>query len=147
MTATAERAASAAELPRQSQRLFRWFRWYAARYVGKHFHALRLSRTSHPVPADGSPLVFVMNHPSWWDILVGLCLCRRFPNYQHFAPIDAAVLPRYCFFRRLGFRTVAVSEFPQKIARDCASCDRRTNCIEIAVTREVTDESIRSGRA
>ncbi len=50
------------------------------------------------------------------------------------------------FFHRLGFRTVHVSEFPEKIARDCAVCDRRTDCIEIAVAREVTHESTRSGR-
>ncbi|MGH8722608.1 MAG: N-acetyltransferase, partial [Burkholderiales bacterium] len=51
------------------------------------------------------------------------------------------------FFRRLGFRTVPVTEFPEKLARDCASCDRRSNCIEIAVAHEVTEDSIRSGKA
>lgn len=40
------------------------------------------------------------------------------------------------FFHRLGFRTADVREFPEKIARDCARCDRRSHCPEIAVVRE-----------
>ncbi|MBW3554162.1 MAG: GNAT family N-acetyltransferase [Gemmatimonadetes bacterium] len=41
------------------------------------------------------------------------------------------------FFHRLGFRTVARELFPEKIAADCAGCDRRTHCREIAVAREI----------
>jgi 1-acyl-sn-glycerol-3-phosphate acyltransferase len=90
-------------LPKTSAWLCRWFSWYCVRYSRKHFHAVRLSRTSHPVVANGQPLLFVMNHPSWWDIIVGVVLCGRFPAYRHFAPIDAAMLPKYRFFARLGF--------------------------------------------
>ena len=91
-------------LPRQSPWLFNWFRWYCTRYARKHFHAVRLSRSSHAVPAaDGKPLIFVMNHPSWWDIIIGFVLLERFTKYRHFAPIDAEMLPKYRFFNRLGF--------------------------------------------
>ncbi|MGH7505097.1 MAG: GNAT family N-acetyltransferase [Longimicrobiales bacterium] len=41
------------------------------------------------------------------------------------------------FFHKLGFRSVTIDEFPEKIARDCASCARRAGCIEIAVVHEV----------
>ena len=41
------------------------------------------------------------------------------------------------FFHRLGFRTVDVREFPEKVVRDCASCDRRSACIEVAVACEL----------
>lgn len=37
------------------------------------------------------------------------------------------------FFHRLGFETVPITEFPEKIAADCVGCARRTACIEIAV--------------
>lgn len=37
------------------------------------------------------------------------------------------------FFHRCGFHTVVISEFPEKIAADCATCARRANCQEIAV--------------
>jgi len=50
--------------PRVSNWLYRGFTRYCRRYVSKHFHAVRISRTSAPVPADGRPLIFVLNHPA-----------------------------------------------------------------------------------
>jgi 1-acyl-sn-glycerol-3-phosphate acyltransferase len=103
-------------LPRQSQWLFNWFRRYCARYARRHFHAVRLSRTSHEVPAaEGKPLIFVMNHPSWWDIIIGFVLLERFTNYRHYAPIDAEMLPKYRFFNRLGF--FGIDSTPRGAAR------------------------------
>jgi amino-acid N-acetyltransferase len=37
------------------------------------------------------------------------------------------------FFHRLGFATVPIAEFPEKIAEDCVGCARRSACNEIAV--------------
>jgi amino-acid N-acetyltransferase len=37
------------------------------------------------------------------------------------------------FFHRLGFETVAIGQFPEKIAADCTGCARRSACNEIAV--------------
>src|SRR4051812_46539236 len=90
-------------LPRQSAWLFRWFTRYSCRYAARHFHAVRRSCTSHPVPADGSPLLFVLNHPAWWDVLLVFVVVSQFPTYQHFAPIEAEMLKKYRFFGRLGF--------------------------------------------
>ena len=91
-------------LPRQSRWLLNWFRRYCTRYARRHLHAVRLSQSSHVVPStEGKPLIFVMNHPSWWDIIIGFVLIERFAHYQHFAPIDAEMLPKYRFFNRLGF--------------------------------------------
>lgn len=103
-------------LPRQSAWMYNWFRKYCLRYSGKHFHAVRLSKTSSVIPiSNGQPLIFVMNHPSWWDIIVGVVLCNRFPEYRHFAPIDADMLPKYRFFSRLGF--FGVEATPRGAAR------------------------------
>jgi amino-acid N-acetyltransferase len=43
------------------------------------------------------------------------------------------------FFHKLGFRTTVISEFPEKMARDCSGCARRDACIEIAVVRDLAD--------
>jgi amino-acid N-acetyltransferase len=40
------------------------------------------------------------------------------------------------FFHKLGFRTVPIAEFPEKIAQDCSVCERRNKCVEIAVLYE-----------
>jgi 1-acyl-sn-glycerol-3-phosphate acyltransferase len=50
--------------------------------------------------------VVVLNHPSWWDPLVGAVLAGLFPGREHYVPIEAAALARYHFFERLGFFAV-----------------------------------------
>jgi amino-acid N-acetyltransferase len=51
------------------------------------------------------------------------------------------------FFHKLGFRTVPVVEFPEKITQDCRSCAKRTGCIEIAVLCELEPEAPPNGKA
>lgn len=41
------------------------------------------------------------------------------------------------FFRRLGFRIVDKSLFPEKIWSDCAVCPKKDRCDEIAVLMEI----------
>ena len=91
-------------LPIRSPRLFSLFRRYAKRYVARHFHAVRISR-SGPLPAlPRQPAVIVLNHPSWWDPLVGLVLTERMPDWRiHYAPIESQGLAQYRFLERLGF--------------------------------------------
>lgn len=91
-------------LPDRSPWLFRLFRRYAKRYVAQHFHAVRVSRTG-PVPElPRRPAIVAMNHPSWWDPLIGLVLTEHLPEFRtHFAPIDTHGLAQYQFLGRLGF--------------------------------------------
>ena len=79
------------------------FRRYVRKYVRKHFHAVRLSHTSHPIPDEGTPLLLVLNHPSWWDPMIGVVLADLFPTYTHYAAIDAEMLKKYKAFNKLGF--------------------------------------------
>lgn len=91
-------------LPCISPLLLRWFIWYSRRYLRRHFHSLRISRTGLPPAADGLPLVVYANHASWWDALVFLVAKDEFfSDHTALAPMDAAMLERYKFFRRLGF--------------------------------------------
>jgi 1-acyl-sn-glycerol-3-phosphate acyltransferase len=45
----------------------------------------------------------VLNHPSWWDPLMGMVLADLFAGYRHYVPIDAAALAQYRIFEPLGF--------------------------------------------
>jgi 1-acyl-sn-glycerol-3-phosphate acyltransferase len=90
-------------LPRRWLWLVRGFRRYACRYVRRHFHAVRLSRSGHALAASDEPLLVVLNHPSWWDPLVGLVLSRAFADRDQFAAIDAVAAEKYPFFKKLGF--------------------------------------------
>jgi len=90
-------------LPNRWLWLVRVFRKYACRYVRKHFHAVRLSKSGHALTASDEPLLVVLNHPSWWDPLIGIVLSRAFADRDQFAAIDAVAVEQYRFFRKLGF--------------------------------------------
>ncbi|HLH02088.1 MAG TPA: lysophospholipid acyltransferase family protein [Bryobacteraceae bacterium] len=91
-------------LPPVAKRLLEWFHRYARWYLARNFHGLHLLRLSDVTAVENLPLLVCLNHPSWWDPLVGLHLSQRvFPQRAHFAPIDAAGLAKYKFLERLGF--------------------------------------------
>ncbi|MGE3821747.1 MAG: lysophospholipid acyltransferase family protein [Isosphaeraceae bacterium] len=96
---------SAVPFPKRSAAVFAWFRWYARRYVAKRFHAVRLSRAGYAAGGrqPEGPVVVVVNHPAWWDPMIGLVLSDLWPDRVHVAPIDSAALARYGFFERVGF--------------------------------------------
>ncbi|CAN5590095.1 lysophospholipid acyltransferase family protein [soil metagenome] len=90
-------------LPHQTAWLYRGFRKYCVRSARKHFHAVRLSQSGSPLPCDGSPILIAMNHPGWWDPIVGCVLSLEFKGYSHFAAIDAVAVQKYAVMKRLGF--------------------------------------------
>ena len=98
------RPVAAAEFPRISRWQLKLFAKYSAGYLRRNVHAVRISRAG-PAPELGErPAVIYLNHPSWWDPLVGLYLATLFwPERAHYAAIDAAALGRYRFFERIGF--------------------------------------------
>ena len=75
---------------------------YFRRWMAKNFHAIRLSKTGLPPRLEGKPVLVVLNHPSWWDPLFGMVLSELFPDYAHYAPIEAAALKQYPIFEPLG---------------------------------------------
>jgi 1-acyl-sn-glycerol-3-phosphate acyltransferase len=92
-------------LPQRSDWLWRGFTKYGRWYLKRHFRAVRLAT---PVPEiltnSDRPLLVCLNHPSWWDPMIGVLLADQlFPTRRHFAPIEAAALTQYRFFEKLGF--------------------------------------------
>lgn len=92
-----------AELPRRWPWLLRGFRRYCRGYVRKHFHAVRLAKAGAAFPPADEPVLIVLNHPAWWDPLVGVVLSSANAERDQFAAIDAAALTQYRIFGRLGF--------------------------------------------
>lgn len=94
-----------AVLADRSPLMLRFFGTLFARDLASAFHAVRCAG---PLPAASGPLVIFANHPSWWDgeILVWLS-ATLFVGRRTFAPIEAAMLERYRFFRKLGAFGVA----------------------------------------
>lgn len=98
-------------LPKRSEWRVRLFTRYFRRWMGKNFHAVRLSNSGRPTELGGRPLVVVLNHPSWWDPLMGIVLTGLFAGYRHYVPIDASALKQYRIFEPLGF--FGVEQTPQ----------------------------------
>jgi 1-acyl-sn-glycerol-3-phosphate acyltransferase len=97
-------SAGLAPFASKSPRLYRGFGRYCRWYVRRHFNALRLTKPGFPAVSQDEPMLVYLNHPSWWDPLVGLTLAQMgFADRDHYAPIDAAALRQYAFFARLGF--------------------------------------------
>jgi 1-acyl-sn-glycerol-3-phosphate acyltransferase len=89
--------------PQLSPATLRWFHRYLRWYLPRHFHGIRVANANRFVPRDGVANIVFLNHASWWDPLLCLLLARRLlPNWHHYAPMDAAALQQYGFFRRLG---------------------------------------------
>lgn len=104
MKATFLETRSHISLPPVRRRQLAWFTRYVAWYLRRNFHGLHLLQLSSLEPLDGLPLLVCLNHPSWWDPLIGLYLSQRFfAERYHAAPIAADGLAKYKFFERLGF--------------------------------------------
>lgn len=88
---------------RVSRRLQSLFAWYSRWYLRRHFHAVRI-HVREPLQVTAEiPVIAFLNHPSWWDPLLGFVLAfHLFPDRTHHAPIDAEALQRYRFLGRLG---------------------------------------------
>lgn len=95
-------------LGRRSAALFRVFALYLRWYVGRRFHALRVSRTGLPRHPVQGPLIVYSNHPSWWDPTLYILLCDMlFRGRAGFGPMDQDALGRYGLLERMGVFGVA----------------------------------------
>ncbi|MBL9122124.1 MAG: lysophospholipid acyltransferase family protein [Planctomycetaceae bacterium] len=91
------------ELPRVSPAIWRVFSSYVTRYLRKQFHGVRVLRTGAFPQVAGEPLAIYLNHPSWWDPLVCICLARNYLNDRtSYGPFDSEALARYRILERIG---------------------------------------------
>ena len=86
-----------------SPAMSRFFAGVMRRQMARSFRAVRLARPGLPDLPPDRPLIVYANHPSWWDPAFFIVLAARLiPERRPFGPIDAAMLERYRFMRRIG---------------------------------------------
>lgn len=92
---------------RRSEPFMRFFDLYVRRYLGRRFDKVRLwvPPTGSEVPTN-APLLCVMSHASWWDVLIGYYLARQVIRRESYAPMDEPQLQRYRILTRLGIYSV-----------------------------------------
>ena len=90
-------------IPPINRPLVKLFSRYTRSYLRRHFHGVRVAGEQKFDALEGWPLLVVMNHPSWWDPLIGFHLARHFLKTRvHHAPMEGDALERYRFFGWLG---------------------------------------------
>ncbi|MFC4101766.1 lysophospholipid acyltransferase family protein [Paenibacillus xanthanilyticus] len=82
-----------------------WFKRLFALYndhylLRRHFHSLRMR--GMPDVVEGRPVLYVMNHSSWWDGLLVYHAVRRYSQHAHYIMMEEKQLRTFAFFRRLG---------------------------------------------
>jgi len=90
-----------------SPRFRRFFAWYSRRLFRKKFGAVRLSRESmeafSAAASHDGPVLFALNHTSWWDPLLGLVLTEGFlADRPAWVPMELEQLRKFAFMKRLG---------------------------------------------
>jgi 1-acyl-sn-glycerol-3-phosphate acyltransferase len=97
-----------------SARFVKFFTWYVRRLFAKRFAAVRLAKGSREVlrslDAHDGPAIIALTHSSWWDPLLALMLGELCASRSGCAPMDAAMLRKFGFFRRLGIFGVEPSD-------------------------------------
>ena len=91
----------------RSEPMLLFFDVYVRRYVRRRFDRVRLwgNQPAPDVPV-GVPLLCVMSHAAWWDVLIGYLLARRVIRRESYAPMDEPQLRRYRILTRLGVYSV-----------------------------------------
>lgn len=85
----------------------RFFDRYVSHRLRRQFHRVWLCTDpgSVDLPRD-RPLLVLMTHFSWWDVLVGYWLSRLMSGLDSYAPMDEAQLRRYRILVRLGLYSI-----------------------------------------
>lgn len=92
-----------AQLPRSWWWLLLLFSIIGRRRLRQNFRAVRMLNMERLRNLPAGPVVIYLNHPSWWDPIVCAEIARRLlPGRKHRAPISAASLKQYPFFRNMG---------------------------------------------
>ncbi|WP_150268244.1 lysophospholipid acyltransferase family protein [Paenibacillus tepidiphilus] len=80
--------------------LFRRYNsWYLLR---RHFRFIGISGDLQPASAGNSPVLYLMNHSSWWDGLLAYHAAAALTAREHYFMMEEAQLRKFSFFRRLG---------------------------------------------
>ncbi|MFI4873597.1 MAG: lysophospholipid acyltransferase family protein [Phycisphaerales bacterium JB061] len=92
---------------RHSDRFLRVFGWYSCRLLRKRFASVRIADNTDALIRESAetdrPVVVAMNHPSWWDPIVGVAIKHLYMRGRFaISPIDMAMYERFGFMKRLG---------------------------------------------
>lgn len=78
---------------------YRYNEFYLLR---RHFRYIGISGELLPAEAADRPVLYLMNHSSWWDGLLAYHAAGKSPSRCHYFMMEEEQLRKYAFFRKLG---------------------------------------------
>lgn len=88
---------------RKSKSFEQIFHTYNKYYLlRRHFHSLTLRGTFDHEGTTNKPILYIMNHSSWWDGLLAYYATRTCSRNDHYIMMDEKQMNRYPFFRKIG---------------------------------------------
>ena len=83
------------------------FKAYTRRYLAKHFFRVHFANENPTLKFDGTiPTIGIMNHSSWWDVLISFYLTNHLLPFDSYGVMDEPQLQRYRFFSKVGLYSV-----------------------------------------
>ncbi|WP_379157071.1 lysophospholipid acyltransferase family protein [Paenibacillus sp. sgz5001063] len=79
-----------------------FYRYNSLYLLRRHFHFLGISGDLQPEAAAGRPILYIMNHSSWWDGLLAYHAVGQLKGSSHYFMMEEEQLRKYAFFRKLG---------------------------------------------
>lgn len=91
-------------LPANKSRLFdhMFFHYHQKYLLERRFRYVGFTGDLDPLLVEGRPVLYIMNHSSWWDGLLAYHAFRKLTNHDHYVMMEEKQLKKFTFFRKLG---------------------------------------------
>ncbi|MCL6601932.1 MAG: lysophospholipid acyltransferase family protein [Paenibacillus sp.] len=98
--------------------------------IRRHFRYFGAAGELKPQSTENRPLLYIMNHSSWWDGLLAYHAARTLTDSEHFFMMEEEQLLKYKFFRKIGAYSInrertgdisASLRYTARVLRQCGS--------------------------
>lgn len=79
-----------------------FYRYNSLYLLRRHFRFIGISGELQPLEAARRPVLYLMNHSSWWDGLLAYHAAGKSGGREHYYMMEEEQLRKYAFFRRIG---------------------------------------------
>ncbi|WP_211747418.1 lysophospholipid acyltransferase family protein [Paenibacillus sp. Marseille-Q4541] len=79
-----------------------FFQYHKKYLLERRFRYVGFAGNLDPVIAQDHPVLYIMNHSSWWDGLLAYHTFRLLTRHDHYVMMEEKQLNKFSFFRKLG---------------------------------------------
>ena len=79
-----------------------FFHYHKKYLLERRFRYIGFTGELDPVLVQDRPVLYIMNHSSWWDGLLAYHAFRTLTSHDHYVMMEEKQLNKFTFFRKLG---------------------------------------------